>query len=89
MNRIRLFISVLVVVGSFFACNQATESTDTTKADSTIVPPSVLIPVEIKDSLNADVYKHYIQLKDLMVTSDPAAGASKKSMVTGSLELIK
>ena len=85
MNRFRLFISVLVIVGSFFACNQATESKDTTKSDSIIAPTSVLIPVEIKDSLNADAYKHYIQLKDLMVTSDPAKGKTAASDLAISL----
>ena len=79
MNRFRLFFSVLVIVGSFFACNQATESTDTTKADSIIAPPIVLIPVEIKDSLNADVYNNYIKLKDLLVSSDPAKGKTAAS----------
>jgi hypothetical protein len=79
MNRLGLFIFFIAIVGSLFACNQATESADTTKADSIIAGPSALTPVEIKDSLNAKVYNHYIKLKDLLVASDSAKAQTAAS----------
>lgn len=79
MNSFRLFISVFAIIGSLYSCNQATQSQDSAKADSTTAQPVALIPVEIKDSLNAKVYNHYIQLKDLLVASDPAKAKTAAS----------
>ena len=88
MNSFRLFFSVFAIIGSLFACNQAKESKDSAIADSTIVQPVALIPVELKDSLNAKVYNHYIQLKDLLVASDSAkvkTAASDLAIALGKL----
>jgi len=79
MNSFRLFISVFAIVGSLFACNQAIESADTTKTDSITAQPLAINPIEIKDSLNAKVYNHYIQLKDLLVASDSAKAQTAAS----------
>jgi hypothetical protein len=79
MNIFRLFISVFVLLGFLSACNQASDSAETTKADSILAQPLALIPVEIKDTVNAQVYNHYIQLKDLLVVSDPAKAKTAAS----------
>lgn len=85
MNRLRLFISVITLLGFTSACNQAANSADTTKEDSIMAQPAALVPVEIKDTVNAQVYNHYIKLKDLLVVSDSATAKTAASELSVAL----
>lgn len=89
MKSLRLLISVLALGGLVSACNQASAPTDTDKTDSIIAKPSALVPVEIKDTVSAQVYNHYLQLKDVLVASDPAKAKTAASELAISLRKIK
>jgi hypothetical protein len=86
MNSIRLFISIITISGLFSACNETSTQSETAKTDSIAVP---LVPVEIKDSVSAQVYNHYIQLKDVLVASDPAKAKTVASELAIALRKVK
>ena len=86
MNSIRLFISVITISGLFSACNETSTQSETAKTDSIAVP---LVPVEIKDSVSAQVYNHYIQLKDVLVASDPTKAKTVASELAIALRKVK
>lgn len=86
MNSFRLFISFLALYGLFSACNEASTQSDTVKTDSITVP---IVPIEIKDTVTAQVYNHYIQLKDVLVESDPAKAKIVASELAIALRKIK
>ena len=89
MNRLRLFISVLALSGLFAACNQASAPADTAKTDSVAALVTAPVPVEIKDTVTAQVYTHYIQLKDVLVASDPAKAKTAATELAAALRKVK
>lgn len=62
-------MSGLALSGAIAACNQSTNTGDTQNQDSTA---NRSVPSEIKDGDTEQVYKHYINLKDILIESSVA-----------------
>jgi hypothetical protein len=86
MTRLKVFISCLILTAGSSACNQSVDTGETQKKDSSSVIAEF---AEIKDGETKEVYKHYIQLKDNLVTSDPAAAQKAGAELALALANIK
>lgn len=89
MKSLRLLITVLALSGLSSACNQASVPAESVKTDSISAQHTANVPVEIKDTINAQVYNHYLQLKDVLVASDPSKAKTAASELAIALRKLK
>jgi len=86
MTILKVIISCLILTSGLLACNQSSDTGETQKKDSSSV---ISKSAEIKDIETNEVYKNYIQLKNSLVTSDPAAAQMAGTELASALADIK
>lgn len=82
MNKIKLFVSALLLIAFYSACNQTQETTQALATDSVTV--SAPVAIELKDANSDLAYDQYLHLKDVLVLSDStqAQTAAKDLAIT-------
>lgn len=82
MNKIKLFVSALLLIAFYSACNQTQETTQAPATDSVTV--SAPVAIELKDANSDLAYDQYLHLKDVLVLSDStqAQTAAKDLAIT-------
>lgn len=86
MTKLKVIISCLILTAGLSACNQSADKGETEKRDSSSV---ISASADIKDTDTKEVYKHYLHLKDNLVTSDPAAAQKVGTELASALSNIK
>lgn len=86
MYKFKLLISVFALAGVFSACNQGSDTADSSETDS--LSKSASLPVSIKDSATDEVFNHYIDLKDALVASNTSQSQAAAKVLANALNKI-